>query len=62
MPPDTHAPGYIEMDEAEGVALAAAVAAARESGPGVPHEEVREEMLRDIERLRQKVAGLAAKR
>lgn len=57
--PDTHTPAPIEDDEAERLALAAAVAEARASGPGIPHEVVREEMLRDIERLRQKMAALA---
>lgn len=58
MAPDTHPPTPVEDDEAERLALEAAVAEARASGPGIPHEVVREEMLRDIERLRRKVAGL----
>jgi hypothetical protein len=59
MAPDTHAPAPIDDDEAERLALEAAVAEVRASGPGIPHEVVREEMLRDIERIRRKVAGLA---
>ena len=59
MAPDTHIPAPIEEDEAERLALEAAVAKARASGPGIPHEVVREEMLQEIERLRLKVAALA---
>ena len=34
------------------------MAEARASGPGVPHEVLREELLKDIERLRQEMAAL----
>ena len=59
---DTIPPGpqHIEDDEAERLALEAAIAEARaETEPGTPHEEVRGEMLRSIELLRRKIADLA---
>ena len=47
-----------DHDEAEREALAAAGAEARAvSRPGIPHEQVRAEMLREIERLRRKIAA-----
>ncbi|MBV8915164.1 MAG: hypothetical protein JOZ05_19245 [Acetobacteraceae bacterium] len=49
----------IEEDEAERRAIEAAVARARvDTRADVPHEQVREEMLREIEELRRKVAAL----
>ena len=46
----------IDHDEAEREALTAAIAAARaDPRPGVPHEQVRAGMLREIERLRRKI-------
>ena len=47
-----------DYDEAEREAPAAAVAEARTvPRPGIPHEQVRAEMLREIERLRRKIAA-----
>lgn len=44
------------LDEAERRALIAAVAEARaDSRPDIPHEELRAEMLRDLEELRQRL-------
>lgn len=44
------------LDEAERRALIAAVAEARaDPRPDIPHEEVRAEMLRDLEELRQQL-------
>ncbi len=44
------------LDEAERRALIAAVAEARaDPRPDIPHEEVRAEMLRDLEELRQRL-------
>lgn len=52
-------PRHIEGDEAERLALEAAIAEARaETGPGIPHEEVRGEMLRSIETLRRKIEAM----
>lgn len=52
-------PQHIEDDEAERLALEAAIVAARaETGPRIPHEEVRGEMLRSIEALRRKIGAL----
>jgi hypothetical protein len=58
MAPDTHTPAPIEDDEAERLALEAAVAEARASGPGVPHEVVRERMVEMIAEARQRIADL----
>lgn len=58
MAPDTHTPAPIEADEAERLALAAAVAEARASGPGIPHEAVRERMLEMIAEARRRIADL----
>ena len=50
----------IESDEAERLALEAAVAEARaDPRPGIPHEVVREQLLRDADRARQRIADLA---
>lgn len=47
------------LDEAERRALVAAVAEARaDPRPDVPHEEVRAEMLHDLEELRQRMEAL----
>lgn len=47
------------LDEAERRALIAAIAEARaDPRPDVPHEEVRAEMLRDLEELRRRMATL----
>ena len=47
------------LDEAERRALIAAVAEARaDPRPDIPHEEVRAEMLRDLEELRQSLEAL----
>lgn len=56
----THNPvAPIEDDEAERRALAAAVAEARaDTRPPIPHEQVRAEMLREIEELRRKIEAL----
>ena len=44
--------------EAERRLLEAAIAAARaDPRPSIPHEEVRAELLREIERLNRKIAG-----
>lgn len=58
MPPDTHTPAPIEDDEAERLALEAAVAEARAGGPGIPHEVVRERMVEMIAEARQRIAEL----
>ena len=53
----------IDHDEAEREALTAAVATARaDPRPGVPHEQVRADMLREIERLRRKINGAGSRR
>lgn len=57
-PPDTPIPTPIEDDEAERLALEAAVEEARASGPGLPHETVRERMLAMIAEARQRIADL----
>jgi hypothetical protein len=50
----------VEDEDAERQALEAAVAKARaDTRPDIPHEEVREEMLREIEELRRKIAASA---
>lgn len=47
-----------DYEEAEREALTAAVAEARaDPRPGVPHEQVRAEMLREVERLRRKIVA-----
>lgn len=43
----------LDLDEAERLLLEAAVKEARESGPTVPHEVVRVELLEEAARLRQ---------
>lgn len=49
------------LDEAERRALVAAVAEAlADPRPDIPHEEVRAEMLRDLEELRQRLEALPA--
>jgi hypothetical protein len=49
----------IDPDEAERLALEAAVAEARaDTRPGVPHAQVREDMLQEIERLYRKIASI----
>ena len=49
------------LDEAERRALVAAVAKAlADPRPDIPHEEVRAEMLRDLEELRQRLEALPA--
>lgn len=53
----------IESDEAERLALEAAVAEARgDPRPSIPHATVREQLLRDAERARQRIAKLAQRR
>ena len=54
---EVHTPLSAEaLDDAERRALIAAVAEARaDPRPDVPHEEVRAEMLRDLEELRQRL-------
>jgi hypothetical protein len=53
----------IESDEAERLALEAAVAEARaDPRPSVPHATVREQLLRDAEQARQRIAKLAQRR
>jgi hypothetical protein len=61
MSPDTPIPPPIEDDEAERLALEAAVAEARASGPGIPHEVVRERMMEMIAEARGRVAALRGK-
>jgi hypothetical protein len=52
----------IEGDEAEHLALEAAVAEARaDPRPDIPHAIVREQLLRDAERARQYIAEQAAR-
>ena len=58
--PDTLLPTPIEDDEAERLALEAAIAEARASGPGVPHAVVRERMLAMMAEARQRIATLEA--
>lgn len=49
----------IETDEAERLALERAVAEARaDPSPDIPHEAVRDEMLREIEELRRRIDAL----
>jgi len=53
----------IESDEAERLALEAAVAEARaDPRPSVSHAIVREQLLRDAERARRRIAELAQRR
>jgi hypothetical protein len=58
MPPMSQAAQPTEPDiETERQLLQAAVADARaDRRPSIPHDEVRAEMLRDIDRLRSKIA------
>lgn len=56
MAPDTPIPA--EPDEAERLALEAAVAEARAGGPGVPHEQVRQRMLEILAEARDRIARL----
>jgi hypothetical protein len=58
MSPDTPVPLPIEDDEAERLALEAAVAEARASGPGIPHEMVRARMMEMIAEARERIAAL----
>ena len=55
--PPAHTPLPAEaLEEAERRALIAAVAEARaDPSPDIPHEEVRAEMLRDLEELRRRL-------
>ena len=57
---DAHRPMSAEaLDEAERRALIAAVAEARaDPRPPIPHEEVRAEMMRDLDELRQRMEAL----
>ena len=57
---DAHRPMSPEaLDEAERRALIAAVAGARaDPRPAIPHEEVRAEMLRDLDELRRHMEAL----
>ena len=49
----------IDPDDAERRALEAAVAEARaDTRAGVPHQQVREDMLQEIERLYRKIASI----
>lgn len=59
---EAHVPLSAEaLDEAECRALVAAVAEAlADPRPDIPHEEVRAEMLRDLEELRQRLEALPA--
>lgn len=57
-PPDTPITSPVEDDEAERLALEAAVAEARASGPGIPHEVVRKRMVEMIAEARQRIADL----
>jgi hypothetical protein len=59
---EAHAPLSAEaLDEAERRALVAAVAEVlADPRPDIPHEEVRAEMLRDLEKLRQRLEALPA--
>lgn len=53
------APAPMEHDEADRRALAAAVAVAlADPRPDIPHEQVRAEMLREIEELSRKIESL----
>ena len=53
----------IENEEAERLALEAAIAEARaDPRPSTPHAMVREMLLRDAERARQRIAELAQRR
>ncbi len=52
----------IDYDDAEREALTAAVAEARaDPRPGVPHEQVGADMMREIERLRRKIPANSGK-
>lgn len=59
MAPDTPISPAIDYEEAERLLLEAAVAEARaEEGRGIPHEEVREEMLAMIAEAQERIATL----
>jgi hypothetical protein len=58
MAPDTPVPAPTEDDAAERLALEAAVAEARASGPGIPHEVARERLLGMIAEARERIAAL----
>ncbi len=58
MAPDTLPPAPLEDDEAERLALEAAVAEARASGPGIPHEVVRKRMVEMIAQAQERIADL----
>jgi len=57
MAPDTH-PARLEADQAEQLALKAAVAEARAGGPGIPHAVVRGRMLAMVREARQRIEAL----
>ena len=53
----------IEDEDAERLALEVAIAEARlDPRPAVPHETVREQLLKDADRARGKIAALADRR
>jgi hypothetical protein len=58
MPPDTHPSGPVEAAEAERLALEAAVAEARASGPTIPHDVVRQRMAEMIATAQERIATL----
>jgi hypothetical protein len=58
MAPDMPVPAPTEDDEAERLALEAAVAEARASGPAIPHEVVRERLLEMAAEARERIAAL----
>lgn len=56
--PDTPMPQPLTDAEIERRLLDRAVAEARASGPDVPHEVVRAEMVQELEQLRRKIEAL----
>ncbi len=56
-------PHRIEGEDAERLALEAAISEARlDPRPAIPHETVREQLLKDADRARKKIAALADRR
>jgi hypothetical protein len=56
-------PHRIEDEDAERLALEVAISEARlDPRPAIPHETVREQLLKDADRARKKIATLADRR
>lgn len=58
--PDTPMPTPLTDAEIERRLMERAIAEARASGPDIPHDVVREEMLRELAELRKRIEALTA--